>query len=48
MKKYTHRSKDGMMWRFEGSRPISALADFVMKDLQRAAKPSKRRKQKKK
>jgi hypothetical protein len=27
---YTHRDKDGMLWRFEGSRPISRLADEVM------------------
>jgi hypothetical protein len=29
-KKYTHRDAGGMLWRFQGSRPISALADEVM------------------
>jgi hypothetical protein len=24
---YTHKDKDGVLWRFEGGRPISELAD---------------------
>jgi hypothetical protein len=27
---YTHMDKHGMLWRFEGSRPISKLADEAM------------------
>lgn len=27
---YTHIDEDGMRWRFEGSRPVSKLADGVM------------------
>jgi hypothetical protein len=27
---YTHKDKDGVLWRFEGSRPISKLADDIM------------------
>ncbi len=30
---YTHKDKDGVLWRFEGSRPISEIADRVMADL---------------
>jgi hypothetical protein len=29
--KYTHRDKDGMLWRFNGGRPVSKLADDVMR-----------------
>ena len=29
---YTHRDSSGMGWRFVGSRPVSALADQVMRD----------------
>lgn len=29
---YTHRDSSGMGWRFVGSRPVSALADSVMRD----------------
>jgi len=29
-KNYTHRDENGMQWRFEGSHPVSALADEVM------------------
>jgi hypothetical protein len=29
---YTHQDEDGMLWRFVGSRRVSALADQVMKD----------------
>lgn len=28
---YTHRDSSGMGWRMVGSRPVSALADLVMK-----------------
>ncbi len=28
-RRYTHIDSSGMAWRFEGSRPISALADKV-------------------
>jgi len=31
-KEYTHKDGSGMMWRFEGGRPISALADKVMRE----------------
>lgn len=27
---YTHIDSYGMSWRFEGNRPVSALADMVM------------------
>jgi hypothetical protein len=30
---YTRRDATGMLWRFEGSRPVSALADQVMADV---------------
>lgn len=30
---YTHRDASGMTWRFVGSRPVSALADAVMRDV---------------
>jgi hypothetical protein len=30
---YTHRDSSGMAWRFEGSRPVSALADQVMREV---------------
>jgi hypothetical protein len=30
---YTHKDKDGVLWRFEGGRPISKLADEVMDGL---------------
>lgn len=33
--KYTHRDKTGMLWRFEGSRPVSQLADKVMAQVER-------------
>lgn len=52
-KKYTHTSSDGMMWRMEGMRPVSALADMVIdevihklhKKIERATgcKPKKRK-----
>lgn len=29
---YTHRTSDGMLWRFVGSLPVSKLADQVMRD----------------
>jgi hypothetical protein len=29
---YTHRDALGMPWRFAGSRPVSKLADEVMRD----------------
>lgn len=29
---YTHSDRSGMAWRFVGGRPVSALADKVMKD----------------
>jgi hypothetical protein len=29
---YTHRDGSGMAWRFAGGRPVSALADAVMRD----------------
>jgi hypothetical protein len=29
---YTHRDGSGMGWRFAGGRPVSALADSVMRD----------------
>lgn len=31
--KYTHIDKDGMLWRWEGCRPISRLADEVMAEV---------------
>lgn len=31
--KYTHQDASGMRWRFVGSRPVSELADSVMKHL---------------
>ena len=31
--KYTHIDKDGMLWRWEGCRPISKLADEVMAEV---------------
>lgn len=30
--KYTHKDRQGMRWRFVGSRPVSELADTVMKE----------------
>lgn len=27
---YTHRDESGMLWRWDGSRPVSKLADEVM------------------
>jgi hypothetical protein len=27
---YTHKDKDGVLWRFEGGRPISQIADDIM------------------
>ncbi len=30
---YTHQDKDGVLWRFEGGRPISEIADRVMADM---------------
>lgn len=29
--KYTHRDSSGMSWRFHGSRPVSSLADSIMR-----------------
>lgn len=45
MGKYTHIDTNGMAWRFEGSRPVSALADKVMKEVfQKDTKNKKKRK----
>ena len=41
MKPYTHTDKDGMPWRMEGNRPISALADKVMQDVEKDIKKIK-------
>lgn len=30
--KYTHQDSSGMLWRFVGNRPVSALADKVMRE----------------
>lgn len=30
MRNYTHKDENGMLWRFDGDRPISLLADLVM------------------
>jgi hypothetical protein len=27
---YTHKDKDGVLWRFEGGRPVSKIADDIM------------------
>lgn len=47
MRKYTHKDKSGMLWRFEGMRPISALADAVMAqvdlDLSKGAPKARKR-----
>ena len=32
---YTHIDEAGMLWRFEGSRPVSLLADKVMDEMER-------------
>ena len=32
--KYTHTDSFGMRWRMAGSRPVSALADKIMNDLE--------------
>lgn len=29
---YTHKDKDGVLWRFEGARPISIIADEIMEE----------------
>lgn len=29
-RKYTHKDATGMLWRMEGSRPVSAIADSIM------------------
>lgn len=29
---YTHKDKDGVLWRFEGGRPISEIADEIMEE----------------
>ena len=42
-KEYTHVSGNGMLWRFNGSRPVSALADKVMKELKNGENNSKNR-----
>jgi len=31
--KYTHKDADGMLWRWEEGRPISKIADEVMKQV---------------
>jgi hypothetical protein len=31
--KYTHQDSSGMKWRFEEGRPISQLADIIMKKI---------------
>lgn len=38
---YTHRDPSGMYWRFQGSRPVSLLADIVMKSLTKQTKKKK-------
>lgn len=48
MSKYTHTDNDGILWRFEGSRPISSLADSVMSQFERKTKKSKPKKKRKK
>jgi hypothetical protein len=30
--RYTHKDKDGIKWRFVGQRPVSEIADKVMKE----------------
>lgn len=35
---YTHRDSAGIRWRFEGSRPVSELADKTMADVLRDEK----------
>jgi len=30
-KEYTHRDHTGMRWRMSGTRPVSELADFIMR-----------------
>lgn len=29
---YTHRDKEGMLWRFDGAHPVSLLADSVKRE----------------
>ena len=36
--KYTHRDSAGMLWRFEGGRPVSKLADEVMRKVNKDMK----------
>lgn len=31
--RYTYRDAGGMLWRFEGSRPVSQLADKVVSEV---------------
>lgn len=38
---YTHISSDGMLWRFDGNRPVSRLADEVMKEVEEEMKTEK-------
>jgi len=33
---YTHQDEAGLLWRFEGSRPISQLMDRVIADIEAA------------
>jgi hypothetical protein len=48
MKEYTHRDSTGMLWRFEGSRPISQLADQVMQEVEEKMKKEEAKKKGKK
>lgn len=41
--KYTHRDALGMRWRMEGGRPVSELADRVMRECQLKPKTKKRK-----
>lgn len=36
---YTHKDKFGVLWRFEGARPISILADKVKADMEWPLEP---------
>jgi hypothetical protein len=31
---YTHKDKDGVLWRFEGGRPVSIIADEIMEEIE--------------
>jgi len=32
LRRYTHTDKDGVRWRMVGARPVSEIADRVMRD----------------